>query len=371
MAKVKVLITGASGLLAYALREAAPASADLVSLHHAEFDLTNRSQMAARLREHRPDVVINTAAFNMVDRCEVEREISWAVNATGPIALAELCGELGCRLVHYGTDYVFDGAKGAPYTEEDKPNPVNHYAAGKLAGELGVLAAGMLEQTHPKASPSPGGEGHPSEIPPGGRDAAPSASAAESFDTRISGSRPPAFLFLGEGGQGERVSLNSQLSTFNSPSGTQHLVLRVSWLFGWHPTQTKSYVHTVLNQARKGQNLKATTDQTSVPTYVTELARWTFELIERGATGLVHAINDEGVSRFEWTRAILEEAKNAGLGLPAVQVEPVTTAYFNPTMRRPNYTVLSNAKLKRLLGREIGSWRDGLRETLRRVQCCR
>ena len=319
MAEMKVLVTGAAGLLAHALREARPAWADALLLGHAEFDLTNRSQMAARLREYRPDVVINTAAYNMVDRCEVERELSWAVNATGPINLAELCGELGCRLVHYGTDYVFDGVKGAPYVEEDNPNPVNHYAAGKLAGEQGVLGAGMQEQTYlqPKASPSPGGEGR------------------------------------GEGGLHALTAV-----------ATQNLVMRVSWLFGWHPTQTKSYVHTVLNQARKGQNLKATTDQTSVPTHVPDLARWTFELIERGATGLVHAVNDEGVSRFEWTEAILREAKAAGLGLPDVQVEPVTTAYFNPTMRRPDYTVLSNAKLKRLLERDVGSWRAGLREML-------
>jgi dTDP-4-dehydrorhamnose reductase len=283
---VKVLITGANGLLAYALGKAAPGTADLVRLGHAQFDLTKPDQMREQLRIHRPEVVINTAAYNMVDRCEVERELSWAVNAVGPQQLAELCAELGCSVVHYGTDYVFDGSKGEPYAEEDTPNPVNHYAAGKLTGELAVLR------------------------------------------------------------------------------GRRNLVLRVSWLFGWHPTQRKSYVHTVLNQMRQNQNLKATTDQSSVPTYVPDLARWTFDLIDRGATGLWHAVNDEGLSRFEWTKAIVDEI--ARLGLPRVGVEPVTTAWFNPAMRRPTYTLLSNAKLSRFLARPLGSWKPGLTELLRR-----
>jgi dTDP-4-dehydrorhamnose reductase len=286
VANVKMLITGADGLLASALKEEAPTAAELVMLRHAEFDLTNPGQMQEQLRTHRPEVLINTAAYNAVDRCEVQRDLSWAVNATGPERLAELCAAAGCRLVHYGTDYVFDGSKGEAYGEEDTPNPVNHYAVGKLAGERAVLR------------------------------------------------------------------------------GAGNLVLRVSWLFGWHPKQRKSYVHTVLNQVRKGQNLKATTDQSSVPTYVPDLARWTFELIDRGAGGLWHAVNDEGLSRFEWTQVIVDEL--VGLGLPKVAVEPVTTAYFNPTMRRPTYAVLSNAKLSKLLGRSLGSWKPGLARMLTR-----
>jgi dTDP-4-dehydrorhamnose reductase len=284
LANVKVLITGADGLLAYALAEAVPGKVELVGLRHAEFDLTKPDQMREQLRAHRPGVVINTAAYNMVDRCEVERELSWAINAIGPQTLGELCAEIGCQLVHYGTDYVFDGSKGEAYAEADAPNPVNHYAAGKLAGESAVLR------------------------------------------------------------------------------GAGNLVLRVSWLFGWHPTQSKSYVHTVLNQVRKNQDLKATTDQSSVPTYVPDLARWTFELIEGGATGLWNAVNDEGLSRFQWTKVIVDEITR--LGLPGVTVEPVTTAYFNPTMRRPTYTVLANKKLSTFLGRPLGSWKRGLAELL-------
>src|SRR5271154_2168439 len=95
--------------------------------------------MAQRLTEWNPQTVINTAAYNLVDRCEIERELSWSVNAAAPEILSKLCAGKNVRLVHYGTDYVFDGAKKSPYLEGDAPNPLNHYAAGKFAGEQAVL----------------------------------------------------------------------------------------------------------------------------------------------------------------------------------------------------------------------------------------
>jgi dTDP-4-dehydrorhamnose reductase len=287
----RILITGGDGLLAHALGEIAPRDFELSLLGHADFDLTAPGVMARRLAQFRPGIVINTAAYNRVDHCEIERELSWAVNATGPQQLAELCARDGVRLVHYGTDYVFDGGKKSPYLENDTPNPLNHYAAGKLAGEQAVL----------RASP-------------------------------------------------------------------RHLVLRTSWVFGWHPTQTKTFVHTVLRAAREGRELKATTDQVSVPTFAPNLAQWTLELVHRGASGLIHAVNDEGVSRHDWTLTILEEAVQAGLIPHALPVEKVTTAFFNSAMRRPTYTIMNNEKLTGLLGYRPGSWRTGLRKMLAQMK---
>jgi len=283
----RILVTGGDGLLAYALRTLAPLDCAMTFLSRADFDLTAPGQMRQRLDAVQPEVVINTAAYNLVERCEQERELSWTVNATGPEALAKLCAEKNVRLVHYGTDYVFDGAKGSAYVESDAPNPLNHYGAGKLAGEQAVLAA------------SPG-----------------------------------------------------------------HVVMRTSWVFGWHPTQTKSYVHSVLRAARAGNNLKATTDQASVPTYSEDLARWTLELIVKGGRGLFHAVNDEGVCRFDWTRAILEEATRLALISDKIAVEPVTSDFFKSPMRRPQNSILANGQLAALLDRPLGSWRAGLRKML-------
>jgi len=286
-----ILVTGGNGLLAHALKGIAPRGLQFSFLDHAEFDLANLELMARRLAELRPNVVINTAAYNLVDRCEVERDLSWAVNGAGPQQLAELCAQGGIRLVHYGTDYVFDGAKKSPYLETDTPRPLNHYAAGKLFGEQAVL----------RASP-------------------------------------------------------------------RNIVLRTSWVFGWHPTQAKTFVHTILKTVREGRALKSTTDQVSVPTFAPDLAQWTLELVRRGAGGLFHAVNDEGVSRFDWTKIILEEALRAGLLSKAPPVEPVLSSFFNSTMRRPDYTVMSNGKLSAQLGRTIGSWRPGLRKMLAQMK---
>src|SRR5882724_6521044 len=196
----RVLITGADGLLAYSLKKIAPCDFEFISLNRAEFDLLQTALIAKKFAEMCPDVVINTAAYNLVDRCEIERDLSWAVNVTAPQQLAELCAKNGIRLVHYGTDYVFDGQKKSPYVETDVANPLNHYAAGKFAGEQAVL----------KASP-------------------------------------------------------------------KHLVMRTSWVFGSHPTQPKSFVHTVLRAAREGRALKSTTDQISAPTFAPDLAQWTLD----------------------------------------------------------------------------------------------
>jgi dTDP-4-dehydrorhamnose reductase len=287
----RILVTGDHGLLAYALRAFQSRSCDLIFISHEDFDLTSPGQMQEQLDALAPQIVINTAAYNLVDRCEQERELSWAVNATGPETLARLCTEKNIRLVHYGTDYVFDGKKKSPYLETDEPNPLNHYAAGKFAGEQAVL----------RASP-------------------------------------------------------------------QHLVLRTSWVFGWHPTQIKTFIHTVLRAAREGRVLKATTDQMSVPTFAPDLAQWTLELVRLGANGLVHAVNDEGASRYDWAKIILDEAVQAKLLAAAPPVEPVTTAFFNSTMRRSDYTVMSNKKLAMLLGCKLGSWRPGLRKMLAQMK---
>ena len=143
------------------------------------------------------------------------------------------------------------------------------------------------------------------------------------------------------------------------------MLFRSSWIFGQHATQPRTYVHAILRQAIAGNQIRATTDQASVPTYAPDLARWTFALVQRGANGLFHTVNDEGLSRFEWTKVIVAEALDAGVIAKLTEVVPVTTAFFNPNIRRSPYNVLSNQKLTTFLGEQPGSWRRGLREMLR------
>jgi len=135
---MRILIIGANGQLGSDLVPAVRASGDeLISLTHREVDICETVGVRETLQRHRPEVVINTAAYHKVDECEVNVERSFAVNGYGVRNLALACKETGCALLHMSTDYVFgaDVFRRTPYTESDAPGPINVYGISKLAGE--------------------------------------------------------------------------------------------------------------------------------------------------------------------------------------------------------------------------------------------
>jgi dTDP-4-dehydrorhamnose reductase len=135
----KVVVIGATGGLGSDCVKAFAADG-VVGLGHADVEITDKASIERMLDTHQPKVVVNTAAFHNVPKCETEPESAYRVNAIAPRLLAQACGPRGARLVHVSTDYVFDGAKSIPYVETDCPNPLNVYAQSKLAGEYGVLS---------------------------------------------------------------------------------------------------------------------------------------------------------------------------------------------------------------------------------------
>jgi dTDP-4-dehydrorhamnose reductase len=139
---MKIVILGAGGRLGAALMREYREKYDLAGFDHAQLDLTNLDEVGAKLRGMNFDVLINAAAFTNVDACETERDRAFLINAEAPGILAEICNEKDARLIHFSTDYVFDGEKRAPYTENDQANPISAYGESKLAGEKFVLAAG-------------------------------------------------------------------------------------------------------------------------------------------------------------------------------------------------------------------------------------
>jgi dTDP-4-dehydrorhamnose reductase len=138
---IRVVVLGAPGQLGSDCVEAFAAD-DVVGLGHDDLDIADTDAIRATLERLKPDVVVNTAAFHNVPRCETSPDLAFSVNAVAPLNLARACTELGARLVHVSTDYVFDGSKKAPYVEEDRPAPLNVYGMSKLAGEHAVLAEG-------------------------------------------------------------------------------------------------------------------------------------------------------------------------------------------------------------------------------------
>jgi dTDP-4-dehydrorhamnose reductase len=138
---MKIVVVGAGGRLGAALvREFRP-KYDLAGLNHAQLDLASLDDVRRKLGAMNFDALINAAAFTNVDACETERDRAFLINAEAPGVLTEICNAKGAKLIHFSTDYVFDGEKRAPYTEEDQANPISAYGESKLAGEKNVLAA--------------------------------------------------------------------------------------------------------------------------------------------------------------------------------------------------------------------------------------
>ena len=136
------LVTGGTGQIGHELvRELAPLGR-VVAPPRAELDVGDAADVRSYVRALRPTVIVNAAAYTAVEHAEADQERCHAVNAVAPGVLAEEATSLGAALVHYSTDYVFDGAKGAPYAEDDAPNPLQAYGKTKLLGEQAVRTAG-------------------------------------------------------------------------------------------------------------------------------------------------------------------------------------------------------------------------------------
>ncbi len=137
---MKIVIIGGGGRLGAALMREYQNKFEVNGFNHRQLDLANFDDVRAKLRETDFHVLINTAAFTNVDLCETQRDQAFLINAEAPDVLAKICCDKGAKLIHFSTDYVFDGEKREPYTEEDEANPISVYGESKRAGEENVLA---------------------------------------------------------------------------------------------------------------------------------------------------------------------------------------------------------------------------------------
>lgn len=139
---MRILLTGAQGQVGFESHRALATLGEVVACDRRELDLSQPEQIRAKLRELKPHLVVNAAAYTAVDKAETEVDLAEAINATAPAVMAEECRKLNAALIHYSTDYVFDGTAVQPYREDDVPNPLGSYGASKLRGEQAVRASG-------------------------------------------------------------------------------------------------------------------------------------------------------------------------------------------------------------------------------------
>ncbi len=138
----RILLLGKNGQLGWELHDKLAPLGEVASWEQPELDLKKPGPLREIIRSCHADVIVNAAAYTSVDQAESELETAWAINALAPGVIAEEARKLGSFLIHYSTDYVFDGQSDRPYTEADPPRPVNAYGESKLAGEQAIQAVG-------------------------------------------------------------------------------------------------------------------------------------------------------------------------------------------------------------------------------------
>ncbi|EAQ37382.1 dTDP-4-dehydrorhamnose reductase [Nitrobacter sp. Nb-311A] len=139
---MRILLTGTGGQVGGALRLLLGKSGTVIAPSRSAFDLSNPDTLAGALDAFRPDLIVNPAAYTAVDRAEDERDLAFLVNAKAPAAIAEWSARHRVPLIHFSTDYVFDGSGDKPWREDSPTGPLSAYGASKLAGDLAIHAAG-------------------------------------------------------------------------------------------------------------------------------------------------------------------------------------------------------------------------------------
>jgi dTDP-4-dehydrorhamnose reductase len=139
----KILLTGVNGQVGHALQVVLANQFKVTALAREHLDLTRPDEIRRIISEVKPDIIINPAAYTAVDKAESESELAYAINATAPQIIAEEAMKINAALIHFSTDYVYDGNKLTPYIESDSVNPISVYGQSKLAGEHAIRKVGL------------------------------------------------------------------------------------------------------------------------------------------------------------------------------------------------------------------------------------
>jgi dTDP-4-dehydrorhamnose reductase len=280
-----ILLFGCEGQLGRELQASLASLGEVVAVDKKELDLKEFNLIPAFINQVHPNVIVNAAAYTDVDQAEIESEVAYAINARACGVMAESARKTQSLLIHYSTDFVFDGEKATPYTEDDPANPINVYGQTKLAGEQSIDAA-----------------------------------------------------------------------------GGSYLILRTSWLYG---SGRNSFPIKVLTWARKQRRMRIVEDQIGSPTWSRMLARTTTALLSlKGQesiewlmerSGLYHVAGKGAVSRFEWSKRILELDPHPEEHV-VEELQPARTEEFPTPAKRPRFSALDCSRFEDIFEIVLPDW---------------
>jgi dTDP-4-dehydrorhamnose reductase len=304
--KLKILLTGKNGQIGTELAALLPALGEVAAFDRNELDLSKPDHIRRAIRETQPNVIVNAAAYTSVDQAEREKEQARIINVDAPALMAEEAKKIGAALVHYSTDYVFDGLGDIPYEESDPPRPINVYGETKLAGEEAIRAIGLPHLILRTAW--------------------------------VYGTRGRNFLLTILRLATEREELTVVDDQFGTPTWSHEIA-----------KGTTSVLQQLLQQGREG------------------ISKFTgiYHMTAEGKTSWFEfaKVVLEEASRMPRGIPWFETATKRK-PLVARRITAIPTTQYPTPARRPSYSVLSNCRLKKSFGLELPDWKTQLGSAL-------
>ena len=306
--KPKILLTGKNGQVGSELERLLADSGELLALGRQELDLSRPENIRRAIRNFRPHLIVNAAAYTAVDQAESDEAMARAINADAPTVMAEEAKKFGATLVHYSTDYVFDGLKRSPYTEDDPPNPINVYGKTKLAGEQGIESVGGVYLVFRTAW--------------------------------VYGTRGKNFLLTILRLATEREELRIVADQIGAPTWSREIALATNKIITeeWKRCQGASLFSNcsgIYHMTAAGQS------------------NW-WEFTKAIVEDAQHAPHGSA-----WLTAATSNRP-----LVCKRVSPIATKEYPTPARRPAFSILSNSRLTRTFGVQLSDWRPALRSAL-------
>jgi dTDP-4-dehydrorhamnose reductase len=318
---MRLLVTGANGQVGSELAGSLPAIGDVVALDRQQCDLLRPERFAGLIRSVKPDVILNAAAYTAIDEAEDEHERAMKVNGAAVAALAQEAKRAGALLIHYSSDYVFDGSKDGPYAEDDPPYPLNVYGYSKLAGENAIRQAGG------------------------------------------------AFLILRTGWVYSATRGRNVLRTILRLLRERDELRIVARHIG-NPTSKRERgdLDRILAQLREREELRIDDGRSGAPTSAAEIAEATAVIVEaawrdsrqgRFASGLYHLTASGMTTWHGFAKAALEGATRHGLVSPGGAPRLIAASDEGLAML-PKHSRLAGDRLRQRYGITLPHWKEGL-----------